>query len=145
MTGFLQLARDALVLQYEKFRNRDFLEATMAASALVATADGEVNITELSMLDQALSAIHELNIYDPHEAVDLYRDYVDALKEDPRAAREKILDSVRELEDDKHAATLLIRVCVAIAKSDDVLTDGEHQAIALLCDTMNLPLERAGV
>ena len=56
MSGFFQQARAVLSQELQKFRNRPFLEATMAASALVASADGEINFAKLTMLDQSLAA-----------------------------------------------------------------------------------------
>ena len=145
MSGFFQQARNVLSQELQKFRNRTFLEATMAASALVASADGEVNIAELTMLDQALATINELNIYDPHDAIDIYREHAEALTADPGAAREKILRLVRKLSDDEHAARLLIKVCVAIGKSDDDFTESEKTAIDQLCANMGLNPAETGL
>ena len=145
MTGFFQQARKALAAELEKFRNRHFLEATMAASALVALADGDVNLTELNMIDQALETIHELKIYDPHEAVDIYRDYMDALHADPVKARINILDEVGKIADDPRAARLLMRVCVAIGKSDDDFSDREKAVITDLCDVLGLDTAEIGL
>lgn len=143
MTGFIQRAREAIANRVEQFRNRTFMEATMSASALVAMADGEVKISELNKIGQALEVVHELKIYDPHEAVDHYRDMIEELKSDPKAAREQILREVGKLKGDPHGAELLIKVCVAIGKSDDVVTETEREAIGALCDAMNLPRETA--
>jgi tellurite resistance protein len=145
MTGFFQQARKALAAELEKFRNRHFLEATMAASALVALADGDVNLTELNMIDQALETIHELKIYDPHDAVDIYRDYMDDLRTDPARARIRILEEVGRIAEDAHAARLLMRVCVAIGKSDDDFSNGEKAVIADLCDALGLDAAEIGL
>ena len=79
MTSFIRTAKAALAREHERLRNRSFLEATMAASALVAMADGEVKFSELSALDDLLENVRELQVYDPHVAVDLCRDYVEAI------------------------------------------------------------------
>ena len=131
-------ARAVLSQELQKFRNRPFLETTMAASSLVASADGAINFAKLTMLDQSLAAINELKIYDPHDAIDIYRKHAEALAADPGAAREKILRLIRKLSDDKHAARLLIKVCVAIGKSDDDFTESEKTAIDQLCANMGL-------
>jgi tellurite resistance protein len=138
MTGFFRQARKALATEIEKFQNRNFLEATMAASALVALADGDVNLAELNIIDQALDTIRELRIYDPHEAVDIYRDYMDGLKASPAKARIEILEEVAKIADDPRAARLLVRVCVAIVKADDDITEKEKAVIGDLCDTLRL-------
>ena len=131
-------ARAVLSQELQKFRNRPFLETTMAASALVASADGAINFAKLTMLDQSLAAINELKIYDPHDAIEIYRAHAEALTADPGAAGEKILRLVRKLSDDEHAARMLIKVCVAIGKSDDHFTESEKIAIEQLCINMGL-------
>lgn len=141
MAGFFQFAKEALATELDKFRNRQFLDATMAASALVSLADGDANITEFSILDQALETIHELKIYDPHDAMDLYRDYIDRLRQDPAQTRETILQIVAKIQGDEHAARLLIRVCVAIGKADEDFSEPEKTTIKALCRELALDPE----
>ena len=129
MVGFFQFAKEALAAELEKFRNRQFLDATMGASALVAMADGDVNITETNILDQAVVTVQELKIYNTHDAMDLYRDYIHGLRNDPVATREKIMQAVSKIRNDPHAAELLIRVCVAIGKADDNFNEPERVVI----------------
>ena len=138
MVGFFRFAKEALAAELDKFRNRQFLDATMAASALVSLADGDANITELNILDQALETIQELKIYDPHDAMNLYRDYIDGLREDPGTTRNKIMQAVGKIQDDQHAARLLIRVCVAIGKADDNFSEPEKEVITELCQILAL-------
>lgn len=76
-------ARETLRNGLSRIKNRQFLDATMAASALVATADGEVTFSELSALDTMLETVRDLQIYDPHIAVDIYRDFADAIADNP--------------------------------------------------------------
>ena len=138
MTGFLHAAKAALATELERFRNRHFLDATMAASALVALADGEVNIPELNIIDQALDAVHELNIYHPHKAVDIYRDYIDGLRKTPAATRDRALDAVAKITGDERAALVLVRVCVAIGKSDEDFSEAEKKTVRDLCRILDI-------
>lgn len=80
-------ARETLRISLSRIRNRQFLDATMAATALVATADGEVTFSELSALDTVLETVRDLQIYDPHIAVDIYRRFADAIVENAEAGR----------------------------------------------------------
>lgn len=138
MSGFFASAREAIADQIEKFRNRDFLEATMAASALVAMADGEVGLTEANIVDQALDAVQELKIYDPHEAIEIFRVQMDALKADPADAREEVLKAVQKVSGDDREAAILLKVCVAIAKSDETLTESERAAIGEIATSLGI-------
>ena len=119
MADFFTQLRAAVTDHIERFRNRDFFEATMAAAAMVSQADGSVNLTEASVIDQALEAVHELNIYDPHEAVDLYRQNIEELENNPEGAKAEILKTVSRVAGDEEAARTLIKICVAVGKADE--------------------------
>jgi tellurite resistance protein TerB len=145
MVGFFKFAREALAAELDKVRNRQFLDATMAASALVSMADGDANITELNILDQALETIQELKIYDPHDAMNLYRDYIDGLRDDSGATRDKIMQAVGKIQEDQHAARLLIQVCVAIGKADEDFSEPEKAVITELCQKLALDYDELGL
>ena len=80
--------------EIRKLRNRKLLEASMASSALVAMADRDVRLSEQMALDSVLEKVEQLRIYDPVKAVDLHRRYVDALREDPVAGREQVVQAL---------------------------------------------------
>ncbi len=60
---------DGLNERIAQHRNRDFLKAAMAASALAAKADGTVTLSERYRIDDILARLERLRIYDPHKAV----------------------------------------------------------------------------
>ena len=92
-----------------------------------------------------LETIQELNIYDAHDAMDLYRDYLDELRDDPGATRDKIMQAVGRIEDNQHAARLLIRVCVAIGKADEDFSEPEKAVIMELCQRLALDSRELGL
>jgi|APSaa5957512493_1039668.scaffolds.fasta_scaffold66014_2 tellurite resistance protein TerB len=122
----------------ERFRNRDFFEATMAAAAFVSMADGTVNLTEANIVDQALEAVHELKIYDPHDAVDLYHDYIEKLQTDPDDAQDNIFETVSKIAGDDQAAHVLIKICVAIGESDGDFISEEKLAVRRIAVCLGL-------
>jgi len=136
-------ARETLRNSLSRIRNRQFLDATMAATALVATADGEVTFSELSALDTVLESIQDLQIYDPHIAVDKYKDFADAIADDPERGRRNAIATVHKVASDADAAELVIRVAVAISKADGELSRQEAKSISDLCETLGVPLPPA--
>ena len=59
MGTFFSEITTTLKNEKERFRNRDFLKATMAASALLALADGKVTISEQLARDYILENIRD--------------------------------------------------------------------------------------
>lgn len=98
----------------------------MAATALVATADGQMTFSKLSALDTVLETVQDLQIYDPHIAVDIYREFADAMA------------AVGKIERNHEAAELVIRVAVAISKADGQLSPLEVRAISDICSTLGV-------
>ena len=133
-------ARETLRNSLSRIRNRQFLDATMAATALVAMADGEVTFSELSALDSVLETVQDLQMYDPHIAVDIYRDFADAIAENPDTGRRAAMAAVGKIGRNHEAAELVIRVAVAISKADGDLNPRESRAIGEICGTLGVPL-----
>lgn len=135
-----QTARETLRNSLKRFRNRQFLDATMAATALVATADGEVTFSELSALDDVLESVKDLQIYDPHVAVDIYRDFADLIRDDEAAGKTSAIAAIRKISGDADAAEHVLRVAVAISKADGSLSPAEAEIITELCQVLDLPV-----
>ena len=122
----------------QRVRNREFLEAAMGASALLATADGEVSFAELMARDYLLDRVEILHMFDPGEAADLFRNYAETILEDADEGSANVLESVKKLSGDAELAPLLIRVCIAICKADRNFTEQEHAMVANLCNVLGL-------
>ena len=135
-----QTARETLRKSLTRFRNQQFLDATMAATALVATADGEVTFSELNALDSVLDSVQDLQIYDPHVAVDIYRDFADGIDRDAEAGKAAAIAAIRKIAGDADAAEHVLRVAVAISKADGDLSQVEAEVITELCDVLGLPV-----
>jgi tellurite resistance protein TerB len=135
-------ARETLRNSLSRMRNRQFLDATMAATALVSTADGDVTFSELSALDNVLDTIQDLQIYDPHVAVDIYRDFADAIAENPEQGRDTALAAASKIVGDHNAAELVILVAIAISKADGKLSAQESDVIQELCELLGVRIPK---
>ena len=134
----MKAIRSALNEYLQRFRNKPFLEASMAASALLALADDEILLSERLALDFVLENVEELRIFDPHKAVDLFRDYAEAIREDFETGREKVFKTVARFAGDEHAAELLVRSCALIGKADGDFSEQEKEVVADLCRVLRI-------
>lgn len=124
----------------ERHRQQPFLEAAMAACALVAMADGEVSLSEQSRLDDVLEAIDRLSLFDVHEAVDLFNGYADAIRRDPPKGRRDALDAVGRMADDPQAGDLLVKMGLAVSRADGGCAASERDQIVAICSRLGLDL-----
>jgi len=125
--------RQAIADTLERHRQQPFLDAAMAACALVAMADGSVSLSEQSRVDDVLEAIDRLALFDVHEAVDLFNEYVEGVTADPAKGRKRALDAVGRMKDDAEASDLLVKICLAVSRADGEYAPGERDQIAAVC------------
>ncbi len=136
--SLLQKLVDSLQLKGERLRNKKFLEASMAASALVATADGEVSFSERSAVDSILASVEALQVFNVHDAVDLFSDFVEAICQDPAQGRTSALAAVSAVSGDDEAAELVVRIGCAISRADGAFTDSEKAQVAEIATNLGI-------
>ena len=120
--------REAIHNASERHRNRPFLEASMAACAYVALADGDISLGERGRVDQILEQLERLSFFDPHEGVDLFNDYAEALRTDAEQGRARVMQALDAIRQDAEAADLIARMTVAISEASGAFSPGERQA-----------------
>jgi len=116
--SLLNKLSDSLLSTTGRTRDRAFLDAAMAASALVATADGEVSFAQRSRLDDLLASVEPLKAHDVHDAADLFRIFADNILAHPEKGRARALKAVQCVTGDSDAVRLLMRIACAIARAD---------------------------
>ena len=122
----------------ERIRSRQFLEAAMGASALVAAADGEVSFAELLGRDHVLNRVEKLQVFESEDAVAVFGAVVEELRQDPDEGARRVFEAVARFAGDKELAQLLLRICVAIAKADTDFSDSELRVVADLCQALGV-------
>ncbi len=145
MAGFLRTLITDYQTQLQRHRNRPFLKATMAACALVAIADGEVTFGERIRVDQILDTLEALKVFDPHEGVDLFNEFAEAIFASPRAGRENAVKVVKSVAHDPETADLMIRICLAIAEAEGEKTLVDQIEIVMLCALLGVDPKEHGL
>ncbi len=138
MAKLFEAARLALNEQLQRYRNKPFLEAMMAATALLALADDKVQLSERLALDYILENVKQLKLFDVHKAVNMFCDYGELLKNDYNLGKEKVFKAVAKFSGDKEKASLIIRACVLIAKADGKFSDEEQEVVNELCGVLGM-------
>lgn len=134
MSGFLASLVDNFQEQMERHRNRPFLRAVMAACAYVSLGDGVVTLVERMRMDRVLETLDSLQVFDPHEGVDLFNEFVDTLRDSPDEGERHILRAIdEEVALGQEKAALLIRVCLAVSERPEGIPAPEKARIEALC------------
>lgn len=122
----------------DRMRHKPFLEASMAAAALVAVADGDVSLSERSRLDDILEGLDLLKLYDVHDAVDLFNGHIAAIEADMELGQEAALEQIALIADDETEADLVLRIALAIGSADEKLDSEEINILNRICTQLGL-------
>lgn len=143
MAQFLKRLAATIEGGFERHRNRDFFKAAMAVSALVAYADGVVRFSERGRIDRILETLEVLRIYDPHEGVDLFDDFVDGLRTDPSEGEGRIMEALGAFSDDAEKGATLVRIAMAVSEADGEVVEAERATIAKIAERLGIDQEQA--
>ena len=142
MSSIFRVARQSLAEKIKKHRSKPFLQAMMAATALLAMADKEIALSQRLALDYILENVKELKVFDVHQAVNLFRDYGKEVQQDFAKAKAKVLETVGKFSGDQQKAALLVRASILIAKADGDFSEPEQKVVDELCRVLCLESEK---
>jgi len=122
----------------ERYRDRTFLKAAMAASALTAFADGSVSVSERYKVEEILERLERLRIYDAQKAVEKFEAYVSELEGNSEAAEKVLLGKLERIAGDQEAADLIAHIALEISYADKYFNRAERMQFEAICGVLGL-------
>ena len=113
-----------------KFKNKDFLNAAMAGSALVAMADGSISPEEKQKMIKFIESNDALSIFTTSDVIKAFQDFVGQLEFDKDIGEAKAYQAIGKMKSNTEASRLLVRMIIAIASSDG-LFDNDEKKVAV--------------
>ena len=129
----------------EKRQNRPFLKAAMAACALVSMSGGKVDFCDRIRLDQILSTLDRLKMFDPHEGVEIFNDFTQRIRKSSKKGHDHALAAIKAVATDKTTTELIVRLCLAISLSDGKTSTVEQIEIVSICSLLGLDPDFLGL
>jgi len=136
VSGLLGRFSDHTRRIFARHRGRQFLEGAMAASALVALADGDASLEEGAEVGRLMRVLDVLRDQNPGEGVETYLRYIDKLRKNPSATNEVRAQVKAAAAGDEEAAALLIVICHAVSEADGIVRDSETEEIGRLAQLL---------
>ncbi|MCL7422123.1 MAG: TerB family tellurite resistance protein [Methylobacter sp.] len=125
-----------------KFKNKDFLNATMAGSALIAMADGVISPDEKQKMIKFIEAHDALSVFTTMDVVNAFQTYVSQLQFDKDIGEAKAFEALKKMESNAAAARLIMRMVISIAGSDGDFDDYEKRMAVRIAKELSLdPVE----
>lgn len=121
-----------------KFKNKDFLNAAMAGSALIAMADGAISSQEKQKMIGFIENNDTLSIFTTSDVIKAFQDFVAQLEFDKDIGEAKAYEALGKMKSNIDAARLLIRMIIAIAASDGNFDQAEVNVAAKIAKELGL-------
>lgn len=131
-------AREALTTEVSKFKNKNFMEATAAACAMIAAADGEVSSSEKMKMTGFINTSPELKVFNLSDVIKAFNDSVSKFEFDYQIGQAEALKVINKIKGNDGAARLLVRVACAIGASDGNFDQKEKAACRQICLELGL-------
>jgi tellurite resistance protein TerB len=132
MGFFDQLKSKASELKNDvlKYKNKDFLNAAMAGSALIAMADGSISAEEKQKMVKFIEHNESLSVFTTKDVIDAFQNFVGQIEFDKDIGTAAAYQAIAKMKSNSEAARLLIRMIISIGASDGVF-DADEKRIAV--------------
>ncbi|EGW22358.1 MULTISPECIES: tellurite resistance TerB family protein [Methylobacter] len=121
-----------------KFKNKDFLNAAMAGSALVAMADGSISSDEKQKMVKFIESHDALSIFTTSDVIKAFQDFVGQLEFDKDIGEAKAYEALGKMKSNAQASRLLVRMIIAIASSDGVFDFDEKKVATRIAKELGI-------
>jgi tellurite resistance protein TerB len=101
-----------------KYKNKDFLHAAMAGSALISMADGSIGAEEKQKMIRFIETNDALSVFATSDVIKAFQDYVGQLEFDKDIGEAKAYQALHKMKSNADASRLLVRMIIAIASAD---------------------------
>ncbi|WP_411705105.1 tellurite resistance TerB family protein [Edaphovirga cremea] len=129
MKGAVNASRTELTKQVSRFKNKKFMQGTVAVCARIAIASDGVSAEEKQKMIGFLRASDELKVFDTTEVIEFFNKLISSFDFDIEIGKGETMKHILALKDQPEAAQLAIRVGIAVAKSDGDFDQNEKQAV----------------
>jgi len=131
-------ARTRLTAEVSKFKNRTFMEATVAACALVAAADGTISSEEKQKMAGFIRNSDELKHFAMPDVIAFFEKVVGNFDFDADIGKAEALKIIGRLRANEEQARVMVRVACAIGASDGNFDEGEKGVVRTVCKELGL-------
>jgi tellurite resistance protein TerB len=130
--------RAKLTAEVSKFRNKDFMEAVVAACAMVAAADGHIAPEEKRKMIGFLQRADEMKHFDTTQVVAFFEKIAGNYEFDGEIGKAEALKVIGRVRSKHEQARMVVRVACVIGASDGNFDEDEKAAVRTICADLGL-------
>ena len=134
----INAGQEELIAQVGRFKNKKFMEGTVAVCACISMASNGASADEKQKMINFINQSSELKVFDNKEIIDFFNKLADGFSFDLDIGKGEAMKYIARLKDQPDAAQLAVRVGIAVAKSDGDFDDSEKQIVSEVCAVLGL-------
>jgi tellurite resistance protein TerB len=108
-----------------KFKNKTFLNAATAGSALISMADGDLSKEEKQKMIKLIENNDALSVFKAKEVIDSFNEHIGQFEFDHDVGQSQAYEALNRLKGNDIACRTVMRLILAIAAADGVFDDSE--------------------
>ena len=124
---------DQLQTKKDQFRSKEFAEASMAMCALIAAADGSIDVAERQRTAALITSNGTLAIFPPDELRQKFDGYCDKLIRDFDFGKVEAIAAIGKLRSKPEQARAVISIGLIIGGADGNFDAHERKAVTDAC------------
>jgi len=113
-----------------KFKNKKFLSAATAGTALIALADGDVSSEEKKKMLKIIESNDALSVFKTSDVISSFNEFLNNFEFDKDVGESKAYEALNLLKGNDVACRTVMRLILSIAAADGVFDDNE-KAVAV--------------
>ena len=131
-------ARSALETEVAKFKNKDVLDALVAASTIVAAADGVIDASEKAKMVGVLKNSPLTSAYPVDQVIKSFTGHADRFDFDVDVGRSEALRVIGKFRSNPDVARMIVRSAVVIGKADGNFDASEKRAVEMIARELGI-------
>lgn len=131
-------ASTELTTQVGRFKNRKFMESTVAVCAIIAMASNGASSEEKRKMIDFIKQSNELSVFNTDEIIQFFNKLASSFEFDSDIGKGEAMKYITPIKTQPEAAQLSLRVGIAVAKSDGDFDPQERALAKEICLALNL-------
>lgn len=139
----LNEGKERVVTEISKYKNKTFLQATIASAIFIAMADGKITPDQKAKLFDYIQQADELNAFSSDDVIAVYKDIIKYYEFDNKMGDAEALKIIGQMKsEDEEQSIFMVRAACVIAMKDGALKDKEKEAVGKICSELGLALDK---
>jgi tellurite resistance protein TerB len=136
--GWLSRTKGTLSDNVKKFKNKDLLEAIVAACAVVSVADGTIDASEKQKMAGYLGRSEELKVFNMSEVIERFNHYAGNMDFDVMVGKQEAMRVIAKFKSKPEIGRIIVGVCCAVGAADGDFDDLEKKSVREICEVLGV-------